>query len=159
MTGSTSELGQTLKELSARYAIGVDRRDRAYFLGAFHPDAILLVDRPNARQSQAQQRMHGHDEIGQIIEWISAYPKTFHLIGQSRYDVQESVATGEVYCQASHYQVTDQGAVDRVMYIRYQDQYRSAGDGMWRIGSRHVLVDWTETHPVDQPVDRSRSGG
>ena len=45
------------------------------------------------------------------------------------------------------------------MYIRYQDQYRSAGDGMWRIGSRHVLVDWTETHPVDQPVDRSRSGG
>jgi hypothetical protein len=150
------EVAHILRGLSTQYAIGVDRRDRSYFLEAFHPDAMLLVDRSSARHPQAQRRMKGHDEIGEIIEWIAAYPKTFHMIGQSRYDVQDGAATGEVYCQANHYAVTDQGNVNRVMYIRYQDEYRSLGDGRWRIGSRHVLVDWTETHPVDSPVDRSR---
>jgi hypothetical protein len=156
--GSTLEVVvQTLRELAVRYATGVDRRDRDYFLGAFHDDAMLLVDRPGARPPQ--YRMHGHDEIGRVIERIATYPKTFHMLGQSRYDTQEGEATGEVYCQANHYEVTDQGPVNRVMYIRYQDEYRPGDDGTWRIESRQVLVDWTETHPVDPPIDRSGGKG
>jgi len=146
---------QTSRELAACYATGVDRRDRDCFLGAFHGDATLLGDRPGARHHRPQYRMYGHDEIGQVIEWIAAYPKTFHMVGQSRYDLQQGVATGEVYCQANHYAVTDQGHVNHVMYIRYQDEYRPGDDGTWRIESRQVLVDWTETHPVDPPIDRS----
>jgi hypothetical protein len=100
--------------------------------------------------------MHGHAEIGRVIERIAVYPKTFHMLGQSRYDVRAGTATGEVYCQAHHYAFTDEGDVNRVMYIRYLDDYLPAADGTWRISSRRVLVDWTETHHVDPPTDRSR---
>jgi hypothetical protein len=157
--GSASEVVQTLRALAARYAVGVDRRDRSYFLGAFHEDATLVADQQGGRHPQPQNRMHGHDEIGRVIDWIAAYPKTFHMIGQCRYDLEERAATGEVYCQANHYVVTDKGNVNRVMYIRYQDQYRTVDDGIWRIDSRQVLVDWTETHPADPLINRSGGVG
>jgi hypothetical protein len=154
VTADAFDLGQTLRDLSTRYAAGVDRRNRDYFLGAFHPDATMLVDRPGSDQPHP---LHGHQEIGRVVEWIAAYPKTFHLLGQSQYDVSESAAVGEVYCQANHYASTDQGDVNRVMHIRYQDEYRPGADGTWRIGLRQVVVDWTETRPIDLPVDRPGS--
>jgi hypothetical protein len=151
------DVGWTLRELAARYALGVDRRDRDLFLSAFHPDATLLVE--GSDDQRAPRPMHGHAEIGRVIEWIAAYPKTFHMIGQNRYDLEEKAATGEVYCQANHYAATDKGNVNRVMYIRYQDQYRTVDDGIWRIGSRQVLVDWTETHRTGPLNDRSGGDG
>ena len=33
---------------------------------------------------------------------------------------------------------------------RYRDRYRR-NEGEWRIAERRVLVDWTETRPVNPP--------
>ena len=69
-----------------------------------------------------------------------------------------SVATGEVYCTASHLRQGDGGATNTVMFIRYLDRYACI-DGSWAISVRRVVVDWTESHPVDGTVDRRSYGG
>jgi hypothetical protein len=124
-----------LRRLATSYARGVDRRDRALFLSAFHPDATLIV--PSGRV------LKGHDEIGKVTEAIARFGTTFHFLGQSAYEPPDEgldpagTARGEVYCIAHHW------AQDRpvlIMYIRYQDIYRR-DDSAWRITSRRVVVD------------------
>ena len=100
--------------------------------------------------------MRGHAEIGRVIEVISRYDRTFHLLGQSRYDRADGggdVLTGEVWCTAHHRwrDAEAQREHDHVMYIRYEDEYRRGSDDRWRIAARTVGVDWTETRVVDVP--------
>ena len=88
-----------LRALAERYAAGVDRRDRDLFLSAFHADGVLvLLDRADPTQVTATRR--GHAELGDVTELIARYDKTFHFIGNARYEVDGDRATGEVYCVA-----------------------------------------------------------
>lgn len=130
-----------LRSLAERYARGVDRRDLDTFVGAFHPDARLLVFNPT--ETEQPRVMTGHDEIGRVTTLIQRYDRTYHFLGNSFYEVDGDTATGEVYCQANHLNPGPQGAIDYVMMIRYDDRYRLA-DGAWKIAERKVLVDWTE---------------
>jgi hypothetical protein len=139
---------ESLRSLSACYAAGVDRRDLELFLGAFHMDASLIVYPVPTVGLEPTRIMRGHDEIGQVTQRISAYAKTFHKLGQGLYDIDEYVATGEVYCVAYHLTVDGPMRTNRVMYIRYQDSYRRTPGGDWRIGSREVRPDWTEIRDV-----------
>jgi SnoaL-like domain len=86
---------------------------------------------------------------------IKRYPKTYHVLGQSTYEIDGDVATGEVYCMA-HHLTPDPGAdppagTNYVMFIRYDDEYRAGADGEWRIADRRVLIDWTETRVANPP--------
>ena len=148
MTEPIAEVHEALRSLAARYAAGVDRRQRDLFLSAFRPDATLAVHRPQAGPDDKPRLMRGHAEIGRVVELIARYPATFHLLGQGRYQVRGDRATGEVYCVASHYVSSNQGDSNHVMYIRYEDEYRRDHDGTWKIERRDVRPDWTETHPV-----------
>ena len=144
MTATTSEIEQALRSLAVSYATGVDRRKLDVFLSAFHHDATLVVD----RAGRPPNRMQGHDEIGRIVEMIARYPKTFHLLGQSRYEIGaegSDRAVGEVYCAAHHNIAAEDGDRNHVMYIRYEDEYRREESTGWRIALRAVRVDWTET--------------
>jgi hypothetical protein len=138
------EVCEALRSLAAFYAAGVDRRQLGLFLSAFHPDAILAVHRAD----EEPHLMQGHAEIGRVVELIARYPRTFHLLGQARYEVRGRRAEGEVYCVANHYIPSDQGASNFVMYIRYQDRYRRELGGPWKIERRDVHPDWTETRPA-----------
>jgi hypothetical protein len=142
-----------LRSLSARYASGVDRRDATLFLDVFLPDATLEVHPAPDEGPAAPHRLHGHDEIARVITSISAYPFTYHLLGQSLYEIRDTTASGEVYCVAHH--AGDDGSGARgarstgagslyVMYIRYLDEYRRTPADSWKISVRRVLVDWTE---------------
>ena len=100
--------------------------------------------------------MQGHASLAKIIERIARFDRTYHLIGNSRYDLTDDAATGEVYCVAHHVPGdAAAGAEPRpngvptsyVMYIRYRDEYVRA-DGEWRIRDRQVLVDFTEHRPL-----------
>lgn len=147
-----------LRELAERYATGVDRRDAALFLSAFDADGSLLVFDPSESPTPNRTR-RGRHELADVIGLIARYDRTFHLIGNSRYDVTGDTATGEVYCVAHHVAPANESGpgpgpgsaapgTDRVMYIRYHDEY-ARRDGGWRIVERRVLVDWTETRPVE----------
>ncbi len=140
---------EALRALSAAYAAGVDRRDASLVRSCFAPDAHLVVRGRDGARPLPERRRTGRDEIGGIATSIARYRRTFHLVGQSRYvlEVDAGRATGEVYCEAHHHAVDDEGiVVDRVLYIRYQDTYARADD--WLITERIVAVDWA----VDVPL-------
>ncbi|MFJ6573969.1 nuclear transport factor 2 family protein [Streptomyces sp. NPDC091292] len=133
-----------LRELAARYAHAVDRRDREAFLSVFHPEATLVVVPP----SGAVRRMRGYEQLGLVTERIARYDRTFHLLGQSIHSADGAdEASGVTYCVA-HHMSGGADPVDHVMYIRYQDRFRRDSSG-WTIDHREVLIDWTETRPVD----------
>lgn len=123
-----------LRSLAARYARGVDRRDRDLFLSAFAPDAVLTVPR---------HVMRGHDEIAVVPEAIKRWETTFHFLGQSAYWPGPSAGTagGEVYCVAHHW---SERKGTWVMYIRYADSYVRDGSS-WLIASRRVITDHEES--------------
>ena len=130
-----------LQKLAVAYARGVDRRDRALFLSAFHHRATLTVP--------SGEVLRGHDQIGDVTETISRYDRTFHFLGQSAYEPPDEgldpkgTASGEVYCIAHHW---THGRPAWVMYIRYHDIYRRYDDSGWLIAARRVVVDWEGRH-------------
>jgi hypothetical protein len=148
-------LEEELRRLARNYAAGVDRRDRALFLSSFHPDATLTVVRPADETDTTSATIRGHTEIGAITDAIAKYRSTFHFLGQSGYALTDAGAAGEIHCIA-HHRWTEHAELDHVMYIRYTDDYRLADDDRWRITSRTVLVDWTETRVLDVPGRTAR---
>jgi SnoaL-like domain len=135
-----------LRAVAERYASGVDRRDAALIVSAFHADGRLSIHDP-AESEQPTAVIVGHDQLGQMAERIARFDRTFHLLGNSRYEVSGDTASGEVYCIA-HHLTRDGEPTDYVMYIRYQDEYRRSGDSRWRITARRLFVDWTDVQPV-----------
>lgn len=142
------EIQAELEELSKVYASAVDRRDASAFVSIFTPDAELTVVRPTSAAT-APRILRGHTELGAITVSIARYAKTFHLLGQATYVLNDHDATGEIYCVAHHITPTTNGeGEDFVMYIRYADQYRRDGDARWKIARRRVQIEWTETRTV-----------
>jgi hypothetical protein len=138
-----------LRSLAERYARGVDRRDDVDgFVALFHPDASITIHDPS--ESTEPREIHGA-RIARIPEAIKRYSKTFHMLGQSTYDVGDGEATGEVYCIAHHLTPDQHGGTDYVMFIRYEDTYRPDPDGVWKFAHRRLRVDWTETRAVNPP--------
>ena len=138
-----------LRALADQYAWAVDRRDRDGFLEAFHPDGVLvLLDHADPTIVTATRR--GHTELAAITELIARYDKTFHFVGNARYEIDGDRATGEVYCLAHHLTPNRHGGTDYVMLIRYQDTY-SRRDGRWGIDERRLITDWTELRTANRP--------
>ncbi|QLL10086.1 nuclear transport factor 2 family protein [Mycobacterium vicinigordonae] len=133
-----------LDAVARRYAAAIDRRDRVALLDVFTPHATMRVERPG-RPSGA---MTGHRELVRIIDMVSRFPRTVHLIAQGLYIVDGDSAVGEVYCTANHFTADEVGiGRNHVMYIRYLDRYSASG-GRWRIAHRTLVVDATEDRPV-----------
>jgi hypothetical protein len=154
------ETAAELRALAVGYAGAVDDRDGPALGRLFADDATLVVrDRPTGADATP---LVG-DRIAGIAASIARYPATLHLLGQSSYDVDGDRATGVVYCEAHHH-LGELGAAatDRVMYIRYLDEYRrddSRDEGdRWRIATRVVEVQWTNDVPV-QPRGAGPAAG
>jgi hypothetical protein len=151
MSDSRPEDVLALQALAARYAAGVDRRDRELFLRAFHTEATLRIFHKDPDGKEVISTRTGHEEIGAIPSMISRYEKTFHFLGNHLYRITGDEAEGEVYCTARHLSLGINGGLDFIMVIRYQDQYRRDTDENWLIADRLVLVDWTELHAAFDP--------
>lgn len=134
-----------LYDLAARYAAGADRRDPDLFISAFLPGGRLRRYEPADAPTPASERV-GHAALAEVPSLLSRYARTFHHLGQARYDIDGDTATGEVYCLA-HHVTADDPPIVHVLHIRYADRYRCV-DGQWGIEDRWVLVDWTEHRPV-----------
>jgi len=137
-----------LRDLSYRYAEGVDRRDTALYLSAFTAEARLHVYNADGATTPLTD-LRGHEELADVTAQITRFSRTFHLVGNARYDGDgdRDAARGEVYCVAHHLQPAADGATDLVLHIRYADRYLRA-DGVWAIADRRVIVEWTEVHEV-----------
>jgi hypothetical protein len=155
MRANTTDLDGQLFALSRAYARAADRRDPVEFVSAFAADGRLSIC-SIADPDVIRHTRRGHDELAAIPVALGRYARTFHFLGQASYEIGAgagaSVATGEVYCIAHHLTVAAESAQNKVMYIRYGDEYGVDATGAWRIAHRRVQVDWTEMRPADQPV-------
>jgi hypothetical protein len=133
--------------LAERYANGADRNDTELFVSAFAPDATLEVFMVGSEEIRSTY--HGHDELRRIPGVLARYRRTFHMVGNRLYEADGDTVRGEVYCMAHHLSDGEGGPSDFVMYIRYLDRYAPGEGGEWRIVSRQVRTEWTETRPVD----------
>ena len=139
-----------LRSLAEQYARGVDRRDDVDgFVALFLPDAVITIHDPS--ESEEPRELRGTERLARIPEVIKGYPKTFHMLGQSTYDIGDGEATGDVYCIAHHLTPGTHGGTDHVMVIRYEDTYRTDSEGAWKFAQRRLRVDWTETRAVNPP--------
>jgi ketosteroid isomerase-like protein len=139
-----------LRSLAEQYARGVDRRgDADAFVALFLPDAVISIHDPS--ESTEPRQIKGAERLARIPESIKRYAKTFHMLGQTTYDIGEREATGEVYCIAHHLTADQHGGTDYVMFIRYEDTYRRDPEGAWKFAHRRLRVDWTETRAVNPP--------
>jgi SnoaL-like domain len=139
-----------LRSLAERYAQGVDRRDVDTFVALFHDDAAIIIHDPS--ESTEPRELRGTKRLAKIPEVTERYPKTFHLLGQSTYDIGDGEATGEVYCIAHHLTPDVHGGTNFVMYIRYEDTYLPDAGGVWKFAERRLRVDWTETRAANPPT-------
>ncbi len=137
-----------LRDLAERYAAGADLDDVELFTSVFLPDSRLFVHNPPGEGEPDRQRV-GLEELSAVPGLLRRYDSTFHVIGNRRYRLSDdgTSATGFVYCIANH--VTRSAGTNFVMHIRYDDTYRRAPEGDWRIAERHVRSLFTETRPVD----------
>ena len=140
---------QELRSLAERYARGVDRRDVDTFVALFHDDAVVAIHDPG--ESTEPRELRGIERLAKVPEFIKRYSKTFHLLGQSTYDIGDGEATGEIYCIA-HHLTADAPPTNFVMYIRYEDTYRPDTAGTWKFAERRLRVDWTETRVANPPA-------
>ncbi|HEY3670802.1 MAG TPA: nuclear transport factor 2 family protein [Acidimicrobiia bacterium] len=150
-----SAIRHELRTLAEHYARGVDRRvDVDAFVDLFLPDAVITIHDPS--ESTEPREIRGAERLARIPEIIQRYPKTFHMLGQSTYSIDDDEATGEVYCIAHHLTLDEPAGpgtgTDYVMFIRYEDTYRPNDDGAWRFAHRRLRVDWTETRVVNPPT-------
>jgi hypothetical protein len=146
-TSELPEIRQQLRALAERYAQGVDRREVDTFVALFHDDATIVIHDPS--ESTEPREIRGVERLAKIPEIIKQYPATFHLLGQSTYDIGDGEATGEVYCIAHHLTRGVDRDTNFVMYIRYEDTYRPDADGVWKFAQRRLRVDWTETRAAN----------
>src|SRR5436305_1702939 len=70
------------------------------FVALFHEVAVISIYDPSDRDDPREVR--GAERLARIPELLQRYTKTFHMLGQSTYDIGETEATGEVYCIAHH---------------------------------------------------------
>ena len=138
-----------LSDLVHRYAASVD--DRQFDLAAdlFTPDAELILPDPPATLEPIR-RQYGHVAISAAIAVVASTIRTQHAIVGEVYDSdpRSGIARGRIACVAHHWVRHEEQTRDLTWHLRYEDEYRSAGDAGWRIRFRSLMIDAIDTRPV-----------
>jgi len=133
-----------LRDLVERYARGADRRQPADVAELFLDDGRLVIyDGDPANGGTITSDIHGREAIAKAMTRLSRYRVTTHMLGQQHVDELDLVAgeaSAETYCLAHH--LHGEPTRDRVMAIRYLDQFRRY-EGGWHFAERCLAVDWT----------------
>jgi hypothetical protein len=136
-----------LRELFDAYAHCADRRDAQGQMALFTEDTHFVVYM-DAKADEPTQELHGRDSLAPVFDNLNQYAATTHFNGQSTVVVDGNQASGESYTIAHHVTVGDDGRRTlMVASIRYLDQFVKL-DGAWYFAERKLLVDWTETRPM-----------
>ncbi len=124
-------------QLSARYALALDRGDDVSWSALFTPDFVM-------RGTSAGDRTFA-DIANLPSVQRSRYRRTFHLVGTQRVECHGDDGTGTVYCTANHYtEVTHVGGrlpldIVHVLDIVYDDRYRRT-HGVWQFSERTLTI-------------------
>jgi hypothetical protein len=124
-----------IQQLPIRYAMAVDARDMEEWSNLFVPD--VRVTRETSGRAALREA---------ITPQVRQFYRSIHQIVGHRIDlVDDTRATGSVYCRAEH----EVGARWVVMAIRYDDEYRKVDD-QW-LFSRRREKHWYAADLLDRP--------
>jgi hypothetical protein len=136
---------EEIRELSRRYMRGLDRLDGTLLNSVFASDAT--VDYGFFQGSAT-------DFVDFALGVLTEHEANHHFIGQMMVDVSGERAVGEIYFQAFHRIIQDDGQdggksgkKDLFIAGRYLDRYERK-DGNWRIAFRSEVNDWSRTDPA-----------
>ena len=136
-----------LRELIDAYAHCADRRDAKGQMALFTEDTHFVVYM-DARDPEPTQELHDRGSLAPVFDALNAYAATMHFNGQSTIELQGDRATGESYCLAHHLTEADDGSrTMMVASIRYLDTMVKR-EGEWLFAERRLLVNWTDTRPL-----------
>ncbi len=128
-----------LADLVATYADAGDTRDF---------DRLRLVFTPDATLDTGRTVRIGIEEILEAMTRLERYEATSHLLGQQLLEMTgPDRCEGLTHCQAHHLLSDGDGSTDRVMHIRYVDDFVRTAEG-WRIRGRRLDVAWTDDRAV-----------
>ena len=137
-----------IRELVDAYAYCADRRDAAGQMALFTEDSDFQVYMDIGNPTPTQH-IQGRTALAPVFDALNAYEATMHFNGQSTTTVLDGErAEGVAYCLAHH--VTVEGSERSLMTaaIRYLDSFVKH-DGLWYFSQRKLMVDWTETRPLN----------
>lgn len=134
----------SIRELSHRYAVALDKGDRAAWRALFS-DAIAFESGGTVR---------GLEDVLRIPEdQLARYQKTLHSVTTQRIVLDGDTASGEVYCIAHHlYEDFHQNQrlpfdLSHNFLIRYEDDY-ARENGRWVFTRRRIVTEARYVHQV-----------
>jgi hypothetical protein len=142
---------QEIYEVVMRYCRAVDRLDMELLRECYHPDAI---DHHTAFEGVRDD----------YIEWVQGplgkLAGSQHIIANHlvELDLPNDLAWSEAYCNSYHW--TEPGGDPRLNFAggsRYVDRFERR-DGVWRIGERWSVREWTRLRPDEFRVDKEGPG-
>jgi hypothetical protein len=93
--------------------------------------------------------LNGREALTPVFADLNRYEVTTHFNGQSTVTIEGHKATGESYTVAHHLYTEDDERKIMIASLRYLDAFAKA-DGRWLFAERKLILDWSETHSVNQ---------
>jgi hypothetical protein len=136
-----------IRELVDAYAHCADRRDAKGQMSLFTEDTHFVVFM-NAKSAEPSMELHRREDLAPIFDDLNKYEVTTHFNGQSTVVLDGNRATGETYCIAHHVSVSDGKRTLFIASLRYYDSFAKV-NGKWLFAERKLMVDWTDTRPIN----------
>jgi ketosteroid isomerase-like protein len=136
-----------IRELVDAYAYCADRRDAAGQMALFTEDTDFLVYMDSSNPTPTQH-LRGREALAPVFDELNMYEATMHFNGQSTTVLDGDRASGVAYCLAHHVKVDGSARSLMIAAIRYLDTFVKH-DGIWFFSQRKLMVDWTETRPLN----------
>ena len=136
-----------IRELVDAYAYCADRRDATGQMSLFTEDTDFLVYMDVSNSTPAQH-IQGRAALAPVFDELNAYEATMHFNGQSTTELDGDHASGVAYCLAHHVKVDGSERSLMIAAIRYLDTFVKH-DGIWYFSQRKLMVDWTESRPLN----------
>jgi SnoaL-like domain len=133
-------------ELHGQYGASLDAHDAELFVSLFSPDGELQLTH---RDGSVVVRK-GRAELAAtslVLREQSPFLQTLHVVGNSAIALESDRGTGWMHGVAHHLMDRDEILIDRIMYLRYDDDYVRTHD-QWHFASRKVWCYWTEDVPA-----------
>ena len=136
-----------IRELVDAYAHCADRRDANGQMALFTKDTHFIVFM-EPKSTKPAMEFNRREDLAPVFDDLNKYEATTHFVGQCTITLEGESATGETYCIAHHILANDGKRSIFIASLRYYDVFAKV-DGKWLFGERKLIVDWTDTRPLN----------
>jgi hypothetical protein len=147
ISGSEAADRLEIRELVDAYAHCADRRDAKGQMSLFTKDTHFVVFM-NARAEKPSMELNRQEDLAPVFDELNKYEATTHFMGQSTVVLDGDRATGETYCIAHHVSASEGKRTLFIASLCYYDVFARV-EGKWLFAERKLMVDWTDTRPIN----------